>query len=91
VKKGHEKHKAPSELGELYAPLTWAQRLKRVFNLDFPIPKVNSSPSSRRSPHSKLPELAVTTKSIDIEQQCNKPHPKAYSMTWTQRLKNVYS
>ena len=37
VKKGHDPHKAASELanlGELYAPLTWAQRLKRIFNLD---------------------------------------------------------
>ena len=37
VKKGNDKHDPAAELailGELYAPLTWAQRLKRIFNID---------------------------------------------------------
>ena len=37
VKKGNDKLEITEEipnLGELYAPLTWAERLRRVFNID---------------------------------------------------------
>ena len=37
VKKGNDKLETTEELpnlGELYAPLTWAERLRRVFNID---------------------------------------------------------